>query len=413
MPTPAEATLAAAPVTERIDSLDVLRGVALLGILLVNIEYFTRPMQAVALGFDESLQGVDHALGMAIHILLQGKFYSLFSMLFGMGFAIMVERAAALHEGFFLRYARRILALGAIGLLHALYVWSGDILLSYALFGSLLLLFFRRMPATRLPIWAGVFLAAPLALLWLLASAMSGADVPPDVTANFRLQHEAFIEALQRADLILAQGSFVEVNAQRLDDLDFMLSSLAFFGIGILGYFLIGVWFVRSGRILNCADRLPWFRRVATLGVGAGLPLCVAGFFLMRGESPMLPTPTMATASSLTMLGNLLMSLGYLSVVVLLLHQPRWRPRLQRLAPAGRMALSNYLLQSLVWTWAFYGYGLGLYGEVPRWSMVIAAVLFFGLQLLASQWWLARFRIGPLEWLWRALTYLSLPRLRR
>jgi uncharacterized protein len=413
MPSPDQAANTLPAVAEHIESLDVLRGVALLGILLVNIEFFTRPIQAVALGFDDTLQGLDHALGLAIHILLQGKFYSLFSMLFGMGFAIMAARAAAQHEAFFLRYARRILVLGAIGLLHALYVWSGDILLSYALFGSLLLLFFRRMPATRLPIWAGVFLAAPLALLWLLASAMSGADVPPEVAADFHLQHEAFVDAVWRAELIFAQGSFAEVSAQRLDDLDFMLSSLAFFGIGILGYFLIGVWFVRSGLILNCTDNLPWFRRVAALGIAFGLPLCIAGFWLMRGQSPMLPTPAMAAASTLTTLGNLLMSLAYLSAIVLLLHQPRWHDQLQRLAPAGRMALSNYLLQSLIWTWAFYAYGLGLYGQVPRWGMALAAVLFFALQVLASQWWLARFRIGPLEWLWRALTYLSLPRLRR
>ncbi len=408
-----DSTPPAPPATNRrIETLDVLRGVALLGILLVNIEFFTRPIKAVALGFDSSLEGVDHAVALAIHILLQGKFYSLFSMLFGMGFAIMLARAAEQGSGFFARYARRILVLGLIGLLHALYVWSGDILLTYALFGAVMLLFFRRTPARRLPIWAGVFLAVPPALLWLMALALSGPNVPPEMVESMQLQHEGFVASVASADQVLALGSFSEVNVQRRGDLDFMLSSLAFFGISILGYFLIGAWFVRSRLILDSAAHLAWFRRVAVLGIGLGLPLCIAGFWLMQGESPMLPTRGMAGASTLSLLGNLLMCLAYLSGIVLLVHSQRMQAMLQRLAAAGRMALTNYLLQSLVWTWAFYGYGLGLYDQVPRWAMALGAVLFFALQVIFSQRWLSHFRMGPLEWLWRCLTYLQLQPLR-
>lgn len=398
---------------QRVETLDVLRGIALLGILLVNIEFFTRPIKAVALGFDTGLDGLDHAVGLAIHILLQGKFYSLFSMLFGMGFAIMLMRAAEQSSSFFLRYARRIIVLLGIGLLHALYVWSGDILVTYALFGGAMLLFFRRTPASRLPVWAGLFLAVPAALLWLFALAMSGPETPAELAESLQQQQESFVAAVQRADQVLALGSFAEVTAQRHEDLGFMLSSIAFFGIGILGYFLIGAWFVRSGVILDSGAHLAWFRRVAVLGIGIGLPLCIAGFWLMRGESPMLPTRGVAGATTLTLFGNLSMSLGYLSVVVLLVHSTRWRSTLRRFAAAGRMALSNYLLQSLFWTWAFYGYGLGLYDEVPRWLMALAALLFFGLQLQLSQWWLVRFHMGPMEWLWRCLTYLQLQPLRR
>lgn len=413
MPNPDEASNTLPATTHRIEALDVLRGVALLGILLVNIEGFTRPIKAAALGFDTSLEGLNHAVALAIHILLQGKFYSLFSMLFGMGFAIMLVRADEQGSSFFARYARRILVLLGIGLLHALYIWSGDILVTYALFGGAMLLFFRRTPAARLPIWAGVFLAVPSALFWLFALAMSGPDVPPELTESLQLQQESFVASVQRADQILALGSFAEVTAQRREDLGFMLSSVAFFGIGILGYFLIGAWFVRSGLILDSVAHLAWFRRVAVLGIGIGLPLCIAGFWLMQGESPLLPTRGMAAASTLTLLGNLSMCLGYLSGIVLLVHSLRWRSMLQRLAAAGRMALSNYLLQSLIWTWAFYGYGLGLYAQVPRWAMALGALLFFALQAMLSHWWLKHFRMGPLEWLWRNLTYLQLQPLRR
>jgi len=397
----------------RLHVLDVLRGFALLGILLVNIEFFSRPIQAIALGFDHSLQGVDYALALAIHLLLQGKFYPLFSMLFGMGFALMLARSAERGERFFLRYARRIAVLLGIGLVHALFVWSGDILVTYALLGAVLLLCFRGTPARRLPIWAGIFLAVPVVLLWLFAAMLASPAAPEEMLAGFRENETIFLTGIAQADAVLASGSFAEVNQVRREDLAFMLSSVAFFGIGILGYFLIGAWFVRSGRILDCGAHLAWFGRMAPLGIALGLPLCLAGFWLMQGQSPMFPTPAMAAATALTALGNLLLTLGYLSVVVLLVQAPRTKGMLLRLAPAGRMALSNYLAQSLLWTWAFYGYGLGLYGQVPRWAMVLGALAFFGLQLLASGWWLSRFRMGPVEWLWRALTYLRLPPMRR
>ncbi|HRQ65687.1 MAG TPA: DUF418 domain-containing protein [Xanthomonadaceae bacterium] len=397
---------------QRIEALDVLRGFALLGILLVNFEFFTRPIQAVVMGLDPELVGVDRMVGIATQVFAQGKFYSLFSMLFGMGFAVMLARGVE-RGGFFMTYLRRILALLGIGLVHALLIWSGDILVSYALFGIVLLLFFRRTPVSRLPKWGLSLMVLPVLFMWLLAWGIASQDGSGAMAESFEQHSVEQAASLDEADRILREGSFSEVNAVRRDDLAFMMSSTPIFGLTIFGYFLIGAWFMRSGVIAESEAHRPFFRRLCGVGLAVGLALSAVATYLMLGENFMLPTLRMAAANTFATAGNLLLCLGYLSTIVLLLGQREWGRRLRWLAPAGRMALTNYLGQSLFWTWMFYGYGLGLYGQVPRWLMPILAVVFFALQVQLSRWWLTRYRFGPAEWLWRSLTYLRAQPMRR
>jgi uncharacterized protein len=407
-------TLRMAPVAagQRIDTLDVLRGFALLGILLVNFEFFSRPIQAIVLGLDPSLEGIDRAVAIGTQVLAQGKFYSLFSLLFGMGFAVMLTRASERGAGIFGVYFRRIAILLGIGLAHALFIWSGDILVTYALFGFVMLLFFRRTPVGRLPKWGISLMLIPVLLMWLLALAVQG-DPSGEAVEAFAGQEEVMLAKLAEAEQALRAGSYAEVSAVRLDDLAFMLSSLIFFGVGILGYFLLGAWFLRSGVIAESHAHQGFFRVLAPIGLVVGLALSAFGAWLVEGENFMIPTFRMAQANTVMTAGNLLLMLGYLSTIVLLLGHRAWGPRLRWLAPAGRMALTHYLTQSLFWTWMFYGYGLGLYGEVPRWAMPLLAVAFFAVQVQISHWWLARYRFGPAEWLWRSLTYLRLQPMRR
>jgi uncharacterized protein len=357
------------------------------------------------LGLDPDLGGADRMVAIATQVFVQGKFYSLFSMLFGMGFAVMLARGME-RGGFFTTYLRRILVLLGIGLVHALWIWSGDILVSYALFGFVLLLFFRRTPVSRLPKWGIGLMVLPVLFMWLLAWGIASEGGSGPITKGFEQQVDEQATSLDEADRILRDGSFAEVNAVRREDLAFMMSSTPIFGLTIFGYFLIGAWFIRSGVMADSGAHRPFFRRLCGVGLVAGLALSAVATYLMSGENFMLPTLRMATANTFATAGNLLLCLGYLSTIVLLLGQREWGRRLRWLAPAGRMALTNYLAQSLFWTWMFYGYGLGLYGQVPRWLMPVLAVVFFSLQVQASHWWLKRFRFGPAEWLWRTLTYL-------
>ncbi|KFL36851.1 DUF418 domain-containing protein [Arenimonas donghaensis] len=409
-----------APVTgaERIQALDAIRGFALLGILLMNIEGMVGPLMASMTGLNPALSGADRWVDGAIYLLVQGKFFPLFSMLFGMGFAIMLARAQAAGRPFFGVYLRRVLALLVIGLLHALLVWSGDILVTYALMGLLLLLFFRNTPQSRLPKWGIALILLPAVFtlgLGLLGTALQ--SLPEEASAEF---NRALAEQSQQmAALVQAQreaygsGGFAEATAQRLDDFLSMMGFLVIYGAFILGLFLVGAWFARSGAIARPAEHARLFTRLRWVALPVGLAMVLVSFWL---------EPTMdfgrldlraSTAQVLQMLGGAVMAVSYLAWVVHGLHSAAAGRLLGLLGPAGRMALTNYLLQSLVATFIFFGYGLGYFEQLPRAWQPVYVFGFFALQVALSHWWMARFRFGPAEWAWRAATYLSLPPMRR
>lgn len=404
------------PAAERIDVLDVLRGWALLGILLMNIEAFVGPLMVAMTGLDPSLAGADRIVDAAIYILVQGKFYLLFSLLFGMGFAVMMDRAEAAGRPFVALYLRRTFALLAIGLVHMILIWSGDILTLYALIALALLILFRNVPTSHLPWWAlgfhalaWLFSAGPL-LMGAMARMVPGAATEVDkVMQAESARMQAQIEAER---LALGSGSFADAVAHRLGEAPEMLFFLLFAGGQILGMFLLGMWFVRSGAIVEPA-RFP--RLYAWLRFGAlpvGLAMMLVSFVLMPTADFTTITFANGFGTLLSMIAALLMCLGYVAWLQRGLSTSM-SPVLRVVAPAGRMALTNYLMQSVICTLIFYGYGLGYFEQLPRAWQLPFAIALFALQVLVSRWWLSRFRYGPMEWLWRAATYLHWPAMRR
>ncbi|MFP7722742.1 DUF418 domain-containing protein [Lysobacter sp. A3-1-A15] len=401
---------------ERIEAMDVLRGFALLGILLMNIEAFVGPLFAAITGLDPSLRGADRAADSLIYIFVQGKFYTLFSLLFGMGFAVMIARAHAADRAFVPFYLRRTLALLGFGLVHALLVWSGDILTVYALI-ALVLLLFRNTPQSRLPKWGIALYLVPVALMLAfgLLSTVAQGDPQAAAAMNASLAEQGRImdEALQGQRQAYGSGSYAEAVAQRAEDLMLFLGHVGTaMGWQILGLFLLGAWFVRSGAIAR-PDGFPrlyaWMRWVA---LPAGLAMALASFWLMPTMDYARMDMAAGGAIALSMVGSLLMCLGYAAWLVRGLQSPRWAGSLGWLAPAGRMALTNYLTQSVVCTLLFYGYGLGYFEQLSRAWQVPFVLALFALQVVASRAWLSRFRYGPAEWVWRALTYGQLPAMR-
>lgn len=398
------------PVENRLVHLDVLRGFALLGILLVNFEWFHRPLQAVVLASDAS-GPLPLAADWLITVLAEGKFYPLFSMLFGAGFALMAERAMSRNAPFWGVYLRRLLFLGLFGLGHMLLIWAGDILLIYSLVAFVMVVLFRNTPVRRLWKWALVMIALPLLFMWLGAGSVELTRVDPEthaeVIADFEQDAAAFQEQVDRAAAIHANGSWTENVAQRVRDMGFLFTFALFWIPPILGFFLIGRWLIVTGRLTRPDEHLLWFRRWRTRGLILGLPLAVGSAWLLADANMMVPTLTVAVGGTLAAAAGLLVSLGYLSTITLAAG------RLGFLAPAGRMALTNYLLQSTFWTWMIYGHGLGLWGQVPRSLQLVLAIVFFAMQVVISRWWLERYRYGPAEWLWRSLTYWQLQPMRR
>lgn len=399
------------PTRNRLDHLDVLRGFAFLGILLVNFEFFTRPLQAIVLGGVAEPGSVNLIADQLVVVLAEGKFYPLFSMLFGAGFALMLERARDRQAPFWGVYLRRLTVLLFFGLAHMLLVWSGDILLVYSLSAFVMILLFRNTPLKRLWKWAIVFWLLPVLLMWMgvlsIEAARMDEAVHTDVMAGFEADRVEAEAAVAEANRIHAEGSYVENVEQRARDLRFLFTVAPFWIPPFIGFFLLGRWLIVTGRLREPERHLTWLRRWRAVGLLAGLPVAAAAAWFMHGQSVMTPSPQVAIGMTLATLASVMVPLGYLSAVTL-----SWR-RVAFLAPAGRMALSNYLLQSLFWTWVFCGYGLGLWGEVPRAGQVSLGLAFFAVQVVLSRWWLARFRFGPAEWLWRSLTYWRLQPMRR
>ena len=209
---------------------------------------------------------------------------------------------------------------------------------------------------------------------------------------------------------LMRTGRYADATAWRAQSLVKHSGQTVGFAIIVLGLFLLGGWFIRSGVMADPAAHLKLFRQMAWIGIplGVGMSLASAGIALthVRGQND----GVFQFASGLAFVGNLPACLGYLGAVVLLFHG-RWRNWLAHLAPVGRMALSNYILQSMLGTLVFYGYGLGHWG-LPRSQQVLYVLAVFAVQMLLSRWWLSMFRFGPLEWVWRWITYGKRPAMR-
>ena len=391
---------------DRIAVLDILRAVALIGILLMNMEAFSGPLDLSFTGIDPHWQGLDYAADALVYVLVQGKFFTLFSLLFGAGFSIMAQRAEAARRDFTPFYLRRSAALLLIGLCHALLVWSGDILMIYALM-SLPLLACREAPTRWLPAM-GVMVYLGAAVLMLLLGAMMGLAAQVEVgNAQLRdtlVQAQQVIEQQRQA---YGHGSYAQAVLQRLHDLGAASTAIVVVGPEVLGMFLIGSWFGRSGALAHPERFERLYRRLRWIALPLGLALMLGSAAWVPYVAPGTFTPVSGAAFALSSIASLLMCLGYLAWTV---HA---RQRLQWLAPMGQMALTHYIGQSLVCTLVFYGYGLGAFEQLPRaWQLAFALVL-CALQLAISHAWLRVFRFGPLEWWWRAMTYGQWPPLRR
>lgn len=391
---------------ERIAVIDILRGFALLGILLMNMEAFSGPLDLSFTGIDPHWHGADYWADAAIYVLVQGKFFTVFSLLFGAGFSVMAQRADVAGRAFAPFYLRRSAALLLIGLCHALLVWSGDILVIYALI-SMLLLACREAPRSWLPVMGAISYLGAAALVMVLGALMSWMASMEHTQAPLR---EAIAQAEQTIDLqrqAYAHGSWAQAVGQRLHDLGAMLSGIFVIGPEVLGMFLIGSWFARSGALAEPERFARLYARLRWVALPTGLALMLGSAIWHPYQAPGTLDLAGGVAYAISALAGLLMCLGYLAWIV------HWRAGLQVLAPMGRMALTHYIGQSLVCTWMFYGYGLGAFETMPRLWQIPFALALFAVQVAISHAWLRYFRFGPLEWIWRAMTYLQWPPLRR
>lgn len=398
---------------ERLDVLDILRGFAVFGILLVNMPLYSAPASYMRANAWPSVP--DHIAKGLIVFLAEGKFYSLFSLLFGLGLAVQMLRTEARGTRFVPLYLRRLTILLVIGLLHTLLLWWGDILHIYAVLGFWLLLFRKRQPKTLL-IWAGT----SLMISGLLFISFGGIAVfrTMRLPIEQRQQNAAARRELRAAETSRAiqsysEGSYVEVGRQRIKDLQAEYTGLAPYIPHIFAMFLLGLYAGRRGIFRDLPAHLPFIRRVMWVGLAIGLPgNLVFATFKVELANAVQTFPLNVIVQILYLISASALCLFYASSITLLLQKRSWQERLAPLKAVGRMALSNYLLQTVIGVALFYSYGLGLYGKVGPAICLGLSVTIFLIQIVLSNWWLKRFHFGPVEWLWRSLTYLKPQRAR-
>ena len=403
---------------ERIPLLDVIRGFALLGILLMNIEYFQRPLLAMSQGFNPEQTGLDYATAWVVYVFVQGKFYTMFSLLFGIGFVLFLDRAMQKSSSPRRLFVRRTLVLGLFGVAHMVFIWTGDILFTYAMAGFFLLLFATSAPAT-LWRWGLAFIVLPVAMVWLGVISIQAAVSSPEGSSMLddMLAHQGHTELLiNQGHQLYATGGFIDVMQFRLAEIAilYQVGNFIFVLMTIVGTMLIGASLARSGVFTRPAEHPKLLRLMLVAGILIGLPSALYTGLAGLSANMLMPDYTTATTFTVRTLANITLCLTYMATLALLFtHVAGIRRLLLKLAPAGRMALTNYLAHSIVFTSLFYGYGFGLYGHYGRFSTTLMAVALFAGQLAFSHWWLQRYQYGPLEWIWRCAIYLRWQPLRR
>jgi len=395
--------------TERVASLDVLRGFALLGILPVNIQSMAM-IQAAYLNPTAygDLTGTNLAVWLLTHLLADQKFMTLFSVLFGAGVLLVAERAAASGRPVFRLHLRRMFWLLVIGLMHAYLLWSGDILVGYAICG-LLAFFLRRFSVRRLLVVGFFLIAVPSALYAFFGWSM--AFWPPEARAEMLVLWQPGAEVVAQELEAFRNGWLGQLGLRAEHALQFQTFVFLIWSFWrVTGLMLVGMALWKGG-ILAAGRSRRFYRLCTVAGFAVGLPMVAWGIQRNFAAGWSLDY-SMFMGWQYNYWGSLAVSLGYLGALMLLLQANRLVPLMGRLAAVGRMAFTNYLAQTVVVTFVFYGHGLGLFGSVDRTGQLLVVLAVWFLQLWLSPLWLRTFRYGPVEWLWRALTYGARPAMR-
>ncbi|MEC9223945.1 MAG: DUF418 domain-containing protein [Pseudomonadota bacterium] len=421
-----EAAVTASPVTRkvRIRSIDTLRGVALLGILLMNIIAFGLSYASYFNPiFDANLEGINLSTYIAMDIFVEGSMRGIFSMLFGAGFLLFITKPDADEDLVRGLYFRRTVLLILIGVFNAyILVWPGDILFTYGVAG-LLLYVFRHYSAKKLALISGVIFA--LLAIMHTASHMGSRGLreevleiealPASIELNevqqqklaewdTFLDQQLFTPELVEQDLQIRKGGYIET-FQFLVPFNLIIQTVGLVASGLwdaLAMMLLGMAFMKWG-IFNASRSMKFYLGMFVIGFGTGLPInyfevnaFVSSGFEIYWEAANRPTYD---------LGRLLVAIGYIGLIMMICKSGILHLLRSALASVGQMALTNYLSQSLICNAIFMGWGFNLLGELDRFQIYYVVLGVWLFQLIVSPIWLRYFRFGPAEWLWRSLTY--------
>lgn len=373
---------------DRMATLDILRGVSLLGILLVNMFAFYTPMPYIDLGTWFTTPS-DIVWQQNLDIYVQSSFYPLFSMLFGYGLAMQWQKAQSREVKFFGTGLRRLLVLFIFGLAHAVLIWWGDILMMYAFCGFFLLLLLRLKPIFLL--FIGIIINGIMHIFMLL--------VVGYISMNTAIEDPYLnITAVEKAITAYGAGDWTAAFTQRLEDLS-MQANLGMWIASlfmILPYMLIGAAASKWRLVERAKDLKGLWIALAVLGLSVGI---------FVKSVPIMFTRTYLLDYLKVYIGGPILSVGYIGLIVLLCFVPVMPKLLSPFAKIGRMSLTMYIMQSIFATFLFYQFGFGWYGKVSVATGVLIAAGIIAIQMVIAEIWLSKCKQGPLEVIWRKLTY--------
>ncbi len=426
-----EVIVDAAPVVqaERVHTVDTLRGFALLGILVMNIYFFALPG---AVYFNPrhwgGAEGVNLWTWMVTHVIFEQKFMSIFSMLFGAGLVLMFERAQQRGSRMGRVWLRRCFWLLLIGIVHAYIFWYGDILFAYAVCGVFIWFFRRLQPRTlvvvgiilmlvALPLTSGLgYLMGYMRDTAIEAEILVAEDQDLDAMQQammeswqeIKKEHFPAAEDLEEDVALYGTGSYGEIFADRFPAVLNMQIMAGFLSVywHVAGLMLIGMGMMKSG-VFSAQRSGRFYRLMMFWGYGLGLPLAVISVWQLAAHNYDF-IYTMLLGGHYNFVAGILVALGHVGLVMTICRSGLLPGLRRRLGAVGRMALTNYLMHTLICITLFYGHGLGLFGRLNRLPLMGVVLAIWLLQLAISQPWLERFRFGPAEWLWRSLTYRKL-----
>ncbi|MGB5873430.1 MAG: DUF418 domain-containing protein [Bacteroidota bacterium] len=395
-------TLAPVSASERIYSLDVLRGVALLGILIMNIQGFAMIQAAyfnpTAYG---DLTGINWWVWLLSHIFGDQKFMTIFSIMFGAGILLMADRAEAKGGSAASIHYRRTFWLLMIGLIHSYLLWHGDILVPYVFCAVIVFLFRKRKPRTLLIL--GLLSLSVSSVIYTLMG-WSLPYWPPEAVEGISRYWEPTAELVEK-EIAAFRGSWSDQLSQRVPA-SFGFQTMVFFmwgGWRAGGLMLVGMALYKWG-VLTAERSNGFYLKGVIIGLLVGLALVIFGVTQHVSHGW-----TMEYSFFLGMQynywGSLGVSFAFISIVMLICKSGALKTLSRAFSAVGRTALSNYLLQTLIGITIFYGPGFGLFGHVERYGQILIVIAIWILQLIISPLWLRYFRFGPAEWLWRSLTY--------
>ncbi|PKQ65094.1 hypothetical protein BZG02_04495 [Labilibaculum filiforme] len=394
---------------ERIHSLDVLRGFALLGILLINIQLFGLPNASFS---NPSVMGElsasDYFSYYFVNVFGELKFMTIFSILFGAGIVLFINRLNERGLDGFKFQVRRMIFLLIFGMLHAYLIWFGDILVAYAVVGLIAVLL-RKMPKNHKIILCVVLYLIPMAFFYLVGGLFESmpAEMAKEAMADFNPAPNAVAGEID----LYQTGTWFDIFVKRAQlNMNYQLGS--FFMLSLwrtTGVMLLGMVLLNNG-VLAAKKTKYFYFWMAVLGIGMGTFFAHEGFqHIVASKWEMIYF--FKYGYQFNYFGSLFTALGYIGLILLIYQMKILRFFTKALEAVGRMAFTNYLCQSIICSIIFYSYGFGMFARYSRAELLIWVLIIWTFQLISSSIWLKYYKMGPFEWLWRYLTYKEKPQL--